>query len=900
MVDELLIKQVETIAEELVLADPGDLQGLANLHTIFQEIEQKTSAHASAIAKNCAALVERIILAEVPDSKIAMETLGKGVAALQGILRDGRALHEVDLPEELRPSEALDQSPAEKSQVSKAVTLSGVVDEKILSDFLARQPAVLEDMERLLLELENSDVPSSKAELRRIIHTLKGESGLIGLPEVERLCHTAEDAIDKVPIKEITDILLEMKDWLGRVFHALSTQGEMPESTDNLIQRLGGCTSSDKASSKDSEKTEEVSEATQPPQSEPKYLTADKDLLAEFVTEAQEHLQNADVQLLTVETDSKNQEALNAVFRAFHTIKGVAGFLDLPDIQSLAHEAENLLDRARKNELELVGPYMDVTFESVDMMKRLVAHVAHSLSTGEPLGQENNLPDLMKRLHQAVQGQLVAEARSIAAVAPGKRIGEILTEQGKVSPQEIAETLEKQSAMGSNGELEQRPKVGEMLVREGKVSAQEVAAGLRAQKQSQPSPAEMRNQGVSTEVKEPVRVDADRLDRLVDLIGELVIAESMVSQSPELTANASNQLLRHLSQLDKITRELQEIGMSLRMVAVRATFQKMARLVRDLSRKANKNVRFEMYGEDTELDKSVVDKIGDPLVHMIRNAVDHGIESDPAERIAAGKSEAGLVVLRAYHSGGSICIEVQDDGRGLDKEAILRKGIERGLVREGENLTEREIFNLIFEPGFSTAKQITDVSGRGVGMDVVRKNIEALRGQVEIHSEKGKGTLFNIRLPLTLAIIDGMVVRAGAERYILPTLSVVRAIRPKKEEIFTVVNKGEMLSIQGRLIPLFRLDRLFSVQGAVQDATQALAVIVEDDGRQAGILVDELLGQQQTVIKSLGDAMRGIMGISGGAIMSDGTVGLIVDVAGLLRLTNVSENAEHISSSTGN
>jgi two-component system chemotaxis sensor kinase CheA len=316
----------------------------------------------------------------------------------------------------------------------------------------------------------------------------------------------------------------------------------------------------------------------------------------------------------------------------------------------------------------------------------------------------------------------------------------------------------------------------------------------------------------------------------------------------------------------------------------------MARLVRDLGKKANKPVEFVMAGEDTELDKTVVDRIGDPLVHMIRNAVDHGLEADPEDRKRAGKPETGRVELRAYHKGGNIYIEVEDDGRGLDREAILAKARERGVVDDSDVLSDREIFNLIFEPGFSTAKKVTDVSGRGVGMDVVRRNIEALRGQVEIRSEPGKGSVFIIRLPLTLAIIDGMVIRVGLERYIIPTLSVVMSIRPDKKDLSTVLQRGEMLALQGSLIPLFRLGRLFSVDGAEQDPTKSLVIIVEDDGERTGLVTDELLGQQQIVIKTLGETMRGIPGVSGGAIMPDGQVGLILDVGGLVKLANAKSN----------
>jgi two-component system chemotaxis sensor kinase CheA len=332
------------------------------------------------------------------------------------------------------------------------------------------------------------------------------------------------------------------------------------------------------------------------------------------------------------------------------------------------------------------------------------------------------------------------------------------------------------------------------------------------------------------------------------------------------------------------------------MMPVKSTFQKMGRLVHDLAKRTGKKVELAVSGEDTELDKGVVDGIGDPLVHMIRNAVDHGLEATSEARVKAGKPETGRIDLRAFHKGGNIVIEVQDDGRGLDREAILKKATERGLIREGEQLSDRDIFNLIFLPGFSTAKVVTDVSGRGVGMDVVRKNIDALRGQVEIQSQAGVGTKFSIRLPLTLAIIDGMVVRVGRERYIIPTISIVMSLRTRTGDVKSILNRGEMLSFQGDLIPLFRIDRTFGIEGAVSVPEDGLVIIVEEDGRRAGLLADALLGQQQIVIKTLGESMRGIPGISGGAIMPDGNVGLIMDVGGLVRL---SQNAQGVSNPAG-
>jgi two-component system, chemotaxis family, sensor kinase CheA len=303
-----------------------------------------------------------------------------------------------------------------------------------------------------------------------------------------------------------------------------------------------------------------------------------------------------------------------------------------------------------------------------------------------------------------------------------------------------------------------------------------------------------------------------------------------------------------------------------------------------LSKKSGKKIELVMEGKETELDKGMVEKLGDPLVHMIRNAVDHGIERTAEDRVAAGKSPVGRIVLKAYHQGGGIHIEIKDDGRGLDKDAISAKAIERGLIGNAENMSDEEIFALIFEPGFSTAAQITDVSGRGVGMDVVKSNIESMRGNVRISSEKGTGSVFTLVLPLTMAIIDGMIVRVGSERYILPLLSIIESFKPVEKMISTISGKGETVPFRNRLLPLFRLYSLFGISDAETDPLKALVVVIEDAGRQVALLVDELLGQNQTVIKNLGEGLGSVDGIAGASIMTDGTPGLIIDVNGLVKM----------------
>jgi two-component system chemotaxis sensor kinase CheA len=379
-----------------------------------------------------------------------------------------------------------------------------------------------------------------------------------------------------------------------------------------------------------------------------------------------------------------------------------------------------------------------------------------------------------------------------------------------------------------------------------------------------------------------VKLDTAKLDNLVDIVGELVIAQSMVVQNPDVQKIDSLQLVRCLRQLSRITTELQRNAMSLRMVPIRAMFHKMNRLVRDLSAQQQKPVQLVLEGEETELDRNIVEKLGDPLVHMIRNAIDHGLEQ-PADRVAKSKPDLGTIRLSASHQRGGIVIRIQDDGRGLDRERILARAVDRGLVRNNASMTESEIFSLIFLPGFSTAEKVTDLSGRGVGMDVVRRNIESLRGKIEIQSLPGQGTTFTILLPLTLAIIDGLLIGVGGDRYIIPTLSIRESFRPRPGMVSVIQEQGEVVSVRGRQTPLLRLGRYLGTTSRVVNPEDGIIVVVESGDSARGLLVDELLGKQEVVIKSLGGAFEHQNLLAGGAVLGDGWVGLILDVDTLVK-----------------
>jgi two-component system, chemotaxis family, sensor kinase CheA len=586
-----------------------------------------------------------------------------------------------------------------------------------------------------------------------------------------------------------------------------------------------------------------AAEASAPGQSGAvKISEEDAPLVVDFITEANEHIETAESAMLELESRPQDGELINKIFRSFHTIKGMAGFLNLADIQSLAHSAEGLLDLARKGKLVLAGGNSDVVFESIDVLKKMLAGLKAALDSGTPFCSPDGLPRLLETLKAAAEGKVVASAQPAAAAA-----------QPQANPQPAIGTRDEDKRL--DGILEESPEAGK-------------------------KPAGAAGPDVSDD---KIRVSTMRLDNLINMTGELVIAQLMVAEEISGGRAFAPELARKVSHQGKIVRELQELSMAMRMVPVRGVFQKMTRLARDVSHKAAKQVDFVTVGEETELDRTVVDKISDPLIHMVRNAIDHGIE--PAEkRVEAGKKPVGHVELRAFHQAGSIVIEMEDDGKGLDRDRILKKAVDQGLVQAGQELPEEDIFKLIFHAGLSTAEKVTSVSGRGVGMDVVKKNIEALRGRIDISSTCGKGTTFTIRLPLTLAIIDGQVVRIGENRYIVPITSIVRSLRPTRQQISTVQGRGEVILERGELMPLIRLHKLFDVTPSSEDPTDALVMIVESDGKKCCLLVDELLAQQQVVIKSLGDTLGRMKGVSGGAIMGNGLVTLILDVPGLVEL----------------
>jgi two-component system chemotaxis sensor kinase CheA len=736
----------------------------------------------------------------------------------------------------------------------------------------------IETIALALVTMEADDIPAL-GEILNHLNTIAKEAGAIDNSQFSALINALSAYLERIILRETADIepFESGIEHLQAFCRNLINQVDHPIDLSSVLSTLGGDSTTGTVTSAKTaafDKAEETALTAIPvpdhiPEDlkhfgapDPNLSEEDIEIYTGFVVESLEALQSIEIGLIDLEQNADDMESINTIFRSFHTIKGVSGFLGLERINKLSHRSENLLDKIRSSEIDIDADATDVILSSVDLLKQMIEGVQIGMDNGTDLDNGIDVVPVIARI----------ERIQATDACSTKRLGEILVDQGSVSPQAVEEAVSRQKKTPHK-------KLGRILVEDGLVNPGQVASALRKQKRSGARKIDLQ-----------VKVDTQKLDNLVDLAGELVIAQAMLRQHPYVLAADDHGLVHTLGQLNQITSSLQTMSMTLRMVPIKSTFQKMIRLVRDLARSSGKKVRLTMEGEETEIDRNVVDELYEPMVHMIRNSVDHGLET-PEERAAAGKKAQGHIRLKAFHRGGKIVVEISDDGRGLNRSRILEKARSNDLIGDHSKLSDEEINSLIFHPGFSTAREVSDISGRGVGMDVVKKGIEKLRGRVDIQTTPGRGSTFVISLPLTLAIIEGMLVRVGQERYVLPALSIIESFRPSREQYSTVEGKGEMILSRGRLIPLVRLSKIFEVHSHVEAPWDGLVVVVEYDGKYLCLLMDELLGKEEVVIKSMGEIMKDVPGIAGGAIMSDGRVGLILDMAGIWQMATLCPNA---------
>lgn len=656
------------------------------------------------------------------------------------------------------------------------------------------------------------------------------------------------------------------------------------------------------------------------------------DFYQTFFDEADELLADMEQHLLDLAVDDPDAEQLNAIFRAAHSIKGGAGTFGFSVLQETTHLMENLLDEARRGEMKLSTDIINLFLETKDIMQEQLdayksssepdaasfEYICNALrqlaleAKGEsvpPVAASARLSVVdnsmqtetvaidtaavgktqitLSRLKAGEPDMLEEELGNLATLSQVNKTADSLTAvlDGSVDQDDIVAVLcfviEADQIAFTTVAAATEPALVEIAEAEEIVELPVVAPAAPAVAASQTAPrVEREKPAARSSESTSIRVAVEKVDQLINLVGELVITQSMLAQrSNALDPVSHGDLITSMGQLQRNARDLQESVMSIRMMPMEYVFSRFPRLVRDLAGKLGKQVELTLMGSSTELDKSLIERIIDPLTHLVRNSLDHGIEL-PETRLAAGKSAVGNLILSAEHQGGNICIEVTDDGAGLNRERILAKAVSQGMA-VNESMTDEEVGMLIFAPGFSTAEQVTDVSGRGVGMDVVKRNIQEMGGHVEIQSKQGAGTTIRILLPLTLAILDGMSVKVSEEVFILPLNAVMESLQPREEDLHPLAGGERVLEVRGEYLPLVELWKAFDVQGAKTEATQGIVVILQSAGRRYALLVDQLIGQHQVVVKNLESNYRKVPGISAATILGDGSVALIVDVSAL-------------------
>ncbi len=743
--------------------------------------------------------------------------------------------------------------------------MAGGFDERqeMINDFITESTELLDEIEPEIIKMEKVAGDDGAVDdeilntIFRMFHSIKGMASFLDLQTIMNVTHEAEALLDifrkesRPIMPEHLEILYKTSDFLRNMLQVIETQttdSGMEAEAEGIIVQIKQTAVVDEAASAAKKSTAKAKAMASDIPTPVEDIALDDELviaeglkiqitpemIKRFVEESIESFEDAETAFLEIEKDGSNEYLIENIFRAFHSFKGNSGFFGLAEFEKVAHSAEEILQEVRDGK----------------------AYDQHLLATG--------FLSVIDALRSGMQLLLAGEENYL----PG---GTYLVEQfGKMrlamdQPIEMLETKKKKNiAITEVNDFKTGDDTKEPSIR------QTFAGGAGGGTGGPPA------------AQNAVRVDVEKLDLLLDLVGELVIAEAMVAQNPDLVGLQLGRFEKAVLHLTKIVRDIQDVAMSIRMIQLSGVFRKMVRLVRDLAVKEHKKISLEIIGEETEVDKTIIEQISDPLVHVIRNAVDHGLESTE-DRIAAGKDEVGHITLEAKHSAGEVVIVVKDDGKGLNRDKILQKAINKGLVHgEGQELKDEDVWKLVFEPGLSTADQVSSISGRGVGMDVVKRNIEKLHGKIDIRSTPGSGTSIIMRIPLTLAIIDGMIVRVGKNKYALPIVAIRESLRPNKNSVVVQPDGMELVKIRDHMLPVLKLHELFKIKGDYQNLNEGILVVVESENQTCCLFVDELIGQQQIVIKAVNDYLGSVRGVSGFAILGDGEVSMILDVVALI------------------
>ncbi len=700
--------------------------------------------------------------------------------------------------------------------------------EELKEIFKAEAEEILQGLESDIVDLEEKNDSEILNRIFRYVHTLKGSSGIAGFTEISEFTHKLENLLDgfrsgSLQVNEtIIDILLDSMDWVKLIIFGGDESINLDKMRETLEKKISDYKKPDKTTTHT--ETKQVKKSDQSKKETKKEAT---------------------------EEDFKFFR-IKATFKETIFEYGLDPLMLIEDLTAIGRICENTFKKTRVPDFDNLDP--EKCYASWDMVIR----------TNQPVDKIDEIFLFVKNDNDITIEDITPTYRTedIDNQFEPKRIGEILIDEKIISEKELDTVLDIQDSANK--------KIAEIMVDKGFASSEDVKFALEEQEK------------IKKRIKTAtVRVATGKLDKLLNLLGEIVIGQSAISRvADELLGEDGFKVKNAVYGLDRITREFQEQIMSIRMIPIGPTFEQFRRFVRDTAKAFGKEIRISIEGGETELDKTVIERIGDPLKHMIRNSIDHGIES-PEDRKNAGKSGKGVVHLKAYHQEGNVYIEITDDGKGIDKQKVQKKAEKLGLLKPKEEISDERLIAFLFNPGFSTADKVSSLSGRGVGMDVVKTNIEALRGTIVVETKKGKGTTFRIKLPLTLAIIDGMLVRVGKNIYIIPLLSIVESIQPKKDHLKTIEGKGEVIHIRGEYVSFLRLYKTFGIKPDFTKPWESLVVIVESNGVCLGLMVDELLGQQQIVIKSMDSEISRSRAISGASILGNGKVSLIIDVHGL-------------------
>ncbi len=770
---------------------------------------------------------------------------------------------------------------------------------EMIGAFVSEAVDSLDNAEPLVEEIKTSSDPEVINTIFRVFHTLKGLSGFFGMKVVNRLTHEAETLLDllrkqTVPVTdELITLIYTTFDMLRDLLHLIANEftdqaGEDEAESMKLIiidaieKIKNGDTNQVESendfaefmappisvqaktqesnefeayvlNSSDNQVVEQSYNISEPDIDTDFTIVEDakssiepnlemdlgglisEDMIMQFIADSKDLLETTENNLLKLEKEPDNFDLIATIFGAIHSIKGNSGFMGFEEIQEISMDTEMILDSLRKKELEADPIVVSLLLSNIETLINRVNNI----------GIESNPP--------ATEVKQVQPTPKVSVATPPEKVAAKVEPVQNVPSEKIAPKL---------------------------IVNQNVAPNIVKEKKDEQNVSKNFQQTQ----KQDIRVETVKIDKLFDLVGELITIETMVTKNPDLNGLIMPNFVKAANQLNKITRELQEITMSVRMMPLEGLFNKMKRLIRDVSIKLGKKVDLTISGQETEMDKNVIDEISDPLVHILRNSMDHGVET-PEVRIASGKSDTGAVYLSARYEGNEILISVKDDGAGINKERVLQKAEEKGLLQvPAEKMTDKEIFTLIFEPGFSTAAQVTDISGRGVGMDVVRKNIEKLRGAIDVESVLHKGTTVTLRIPLTLAIMEALLVNVGVETFALPLMNVSETFRVSSAAVSKTMDGLEMIKVRDEILPVFRIHELYNIKPRFTDLERGIILIVESRSKKFCLFADELIGQQQAVIKGLSEYIGKVPGIIGCMILGDGGIGLILDIEGTLTL----------------